>query len=141
MATVIPLWGHTGLSGRPDRSSDIYIRRSRITGKSYAVRLRRPCRPDRFTNAQIRLNNRFGALNRGVAQWYRRITSPEASPEERAVLRKLQRLLRRQDKYSIVRGLVVARYATVNEALDSVTVTVGRYTATEHFRFDPRPLT
>jgi hypothetical protein len=49
--------------------------------------------------------------------------------------------LRRQDKYSIVRGLVVARYATVNEALDSVTVTVGRYTATEHFRFEPRPLT
>ena len=140
MATVIPLWGHSGLSGRCDRSSDIYIRRSRITGKSYAVRLRRPCTPDRFTNAQIRLNNRFGALNRGVAQWYRRITSPEASPEERAVLRKLQRLLRRQDKYSIVRGLVVARYATVNEALDSVTVTVGRYTATEHFRFEPRPL-
>lgn len=140
MATVIPLWGRSGLSGRPDRSSDIYIRRSRITGKSYAVRLRNPWTEDKFTNPQITLNNRFGALNRGVAQWYRRITSPEASAEDKAVLEKLHRMLRRQDKYSIVRGLVVARYATVNEALDTVTVTIGSYKATVHFDFNARPL-
>lgn len=128
------------MSGRVDKTSDVYVRHSRITGKSHAVRLRHPWTEERFTNAQITLNNHFGALNRGVAQWYRRITSPDASPEDKAVLERLHRMLRRQDKYSIVRGLVVAKYATVNEALDTVTVTVGNYEAVVRFSFNARPL-
>ena len=128
------------MSGRADKTSDVYVRRCRITGKSHAVRLRNPWTEDKFTNSQITLNNRFGALNRGVAQWYRRITAPDASPEDKAVLEKLHRMLRRQDKYSIVRGLVVAKYATVNEALDTVTVTIGSYEAVVHFDFNARPL-
>ena len=128
------------MTGRADKTSDVYVRHNRITGKSHAVRLRHPWTEDKFTNAQIKLNNRFGALNSGVAQWYRRIISPDASPEDKAVLEKLHRMLRRQDKYSIVRGLVVSKYATVNEALDTVTIIVGDYEAVVPVVFNPRPL-
>lgn len=140
MARIIPLWNTSGMTGRADKTSDVYVRHNRITGKSHAVRLRNPWTEDMFTNAQITLNNRFGALNRGVAAWYRRIKAPDASPEDKAVLERLQRMLRRQDKYSIVRGLVVAKYATVNEALDTVTVTIGDYEAIIPVAFDARPL-
>ena len=140
MATIIPLWNTSGMTGGADKTSDVYIRHCRITGRSHAVRLRNPCTADRFNNAQITLNNRFGALNRGVAVWYRRITAPDASPEDKAVLEKLQRILRRQSKYCMVRGLVVAKYASVNDTLDTVTVTIDRYEATVHFAFNARPL-
>ena len=128
------------MTGRADKTSDVYVRHSRITGKSHAVRLRNPVTADRFNDAQITLNNRFGALNRGVAVWYRRVSAPDASAEDKAVLERLQRMLRRQDKYSMVRGLVVAKYASVNESLDTVTISIGKYTATVSFAFDARPL-
>ena len=128
------------MTGRADKTSNVYVRHSRITGKSHAVVLRNPVTPDKFNDAQITLNNRFGALNQGVAQWYRRVSSPDASPEDKAVLERLQKMLRRQDKYSMVRGLVVAKFATVNDTLDTVTITVGKYTSTVSFSFNARPL-
>ena len=141
MAKIDLMWLNDGMRGRADKTSRTYTKVNSITGKTFAVTLRNPATGDRFNNAQIANNNRQGALWKGIAAWVKLAQSADASAEDKAQLEKFINQLHSQHKYSTLRSFIAGkRYATVNEALNAVTIADGEYTKTVEFVFNARPL-
>lgn len=126
MARIIPLWG-SGLRGRADRTSPYYVRVNKTTREAHLVCLRHPVRYERFTERQKEHCRRWGKLVKGVSEWYRRITSPQASPEEQALVERLRKQIREQRRFSRVRGLVMAKYAALSPDARCVEICIGNY--------------
>ncbi len=103
--------------------------------------LRNPVSGKDFNNNQINANNRFGALCMGVSAWLNMAKASNAAAEDKAQLEKFQKAVKSQHLYPTVRALIMGkRYASVNEALNAVTITDGEYTKTVEFVFQARPL-
>ena len=135
------MWLNDGMHGRADKTSRTYVKGDRITGRTYAVTLRNPVYGKDFKNGQIVQNNRFGALAMGVAAWYNMAKASDAAAADKAQLEKFVKALKSQHYYSTVRALIIGkRYATVNEALNAVTIEDGSYTKTVEIVFNARPV-
>ncbi len=135
------MWLNDGMHGRADKTSRTYTKVDKITGRTYAVTLRNPRYGKDFSNNQIRANNRFGALAMGVSAWVKLAKSAEADAADKAQYEKFVKAVKSQHNFPSVMSLIMGkRYATVNEALNAVTITDGSYTKTVEFVFQARPL-
>ena len=141
MANLRIDWFGRSLSRRADKTSNTYAKVNSITGKTFLVTLRNPYTSDRFKDANIAQNNKMGALWMGIAAWVKQAQSTEASAEDAAQLERFVKGFKSQHKYATLRGFIAGkRYATVNEALNAVTIADGEYTKTVEFVFNARPL-
>ena len=141
MANLRIDWFGRSLSRRADKTSNTYAKVNNITGKTFLVTLRNPYTSDRFKDANIAQNNKMGALWMGIAAWVKQAQSTEASAEDAAQLERFVKGFKSQHKYATLRGFIAGkRYATVNEALNAVTIADGSYTKTVEFVFNARPL-
>ena len=141
MANLRIDWFGRSLSRRADKTSNTYAKVNSITGKTFLVTLRNPYTSDRFKDANIAQNNKMGALWMGIAAWVKQAQSTEASAEDAAQLERFVKGFKSQHKYATLRGFIAGkRYATVNEALNAVTIADGSYTKTVEFVFNARPL-
>ena len=141
MANLKIDWFGRSLSHRADKTSNTYAKVNSITGKTFLVTLRNPYTSDRFKDANIAQNNKMGALWMGIAAWVKQAQSTEASAEDAAQLERFVKGFKSQHKYATLRGFIAGkRYATVNEALNAVTIADGEYTKTVEFVFNARPL-
>ena len=141
MANLRIDWFGRSLSRRADKTSNTYAKVNSITGKTFLVTLRNPYTSDRFKDANIAQNNKMGALWMGIAAWVKQAQSTEASAEDAAQLERFVKGFKSQHKYATLRGFISGkRYATVNEALNAVTIADGEYTKTVEFVFNARPL-
>ena len=141
MANLRIDWFGRSLSRRADKTSNTYAKVNNITGKTFLVTLRNPYTSDRFKDANIAQNNKMGALWMGIAAWVKQAQSTEASAEDAAQLERFVKGFKSQHKYATLRGFIAGkRYATVNEALNAVTIADGEYTKTVEFVFNARPL-
>ena len=141
MANLRIDWFGRSLSRRADKTSNTYAKVNNITGKTFLVTLRNPYTSDRFKDANIAQNNKMGALWMGIAAWVKQAQSTEASAEDAAQLERFVKGFKSQHKYATLRGFISGkRYATVNEALNAVTIADGEYTKTVEFVFNARPL-
>ena len=141
MANLKIDWFGRSLSRRADKTSNTYAKVNSITGKTFLVTLRNPYTSDRFKDANIAQNNKMGALWMGIAAWVKQAQSTEASAEDAAQLERFVKGFKSQHKYATLRGFIAGkRYATVNEALNAVTIADGEYTKTVEFVFNARPL-
>ena len=141
MANLKIDWFGRSLSRRADKTSNTYAKVNSITGKTFLVTLRNPYTSDRFKDANIAQNNKMGALWMGIAAWVKQAQSTEASAEDAAQLERFVKGFKSQHKYATLRGFIAGkRYATVNEALNAVTIADGSYTKTVEFVFNARPL-
>ncbi len=135
------MWLNDGMHGRADKTSRTYVKGDKVTGRTYAVTLRNPVYGKDFKNGQIRQNNKFGALNMGIAAWYNMAKAANADAADKAQLEKFQKAVKAQSHYPTVRALIMGkRYATVNEELTAVTIADGNYTKTVEFVFNARPI-
>ena len=141
MANLKIDWFGRSLSRRADKTSNTYAKVNSITGKTFLVTLRNPYTSDRFKDANIAQNNKMGALWMGIAAWVKAAQATDASAEDAAQLARFVKGLRSQHRYATLRGFIAGkRYATVNEALNAVTIADGEYTKTVEFVFNARPL-
>ena len=135
------MWLNDGMHGRADKTSRTYVKGDKVTGRTYAVTLRNPVYGKDFKNGQIRQNNKFGALNMGIAAWYNMAKAANADAADKAQLEKFIKAVKAQNHYPTVRALIMGkRYATVNEELSAVTISDGSYTKTVEIVFNARPV-
>jgi hypothetical protein len=140
MAKIDMMWLNDGMHGRADKTSRTYVKGDKVTGRTYAVTLRNPVYGKDFKNGQIRQNNKFGALNMGIAAWYNMAKAANADAADKAQLEKFIKAVKAQNHYPTVRALIMGkRYATVNEELSAVTISDGSYTKTVEIVFNARP--
>ena len=141
MAKIDMMWLNDGMHGRADKTSRTYVKGDKVTGRTYAVTLRNPVYGKDFKNGQIRQNNKFGALNMGIAAWYNMAKAANADAADKAQLEKFIKAVKAQNHYPTVRALIMGkRYATVNEELSAVTISDGSYTKTVEIVFNARPV-
>ena len=141
MAKIDMMWLNDGMHGRADKTSRTYVKGDKVTGRTYAVTLRNPVYGKDFKNGQIRQNNKFGALNMGIAAWYNMAKAANADAADKAQLEKFQKAVKAQSHYPTVRALIMGkRYATVNDELNAVTISDGTYTKTVEIVFNARPI-
>ena len=135
------MWMTDGMHGRADKTSRTYVKGDKVTGRTYAVTLRNPVYGKDFKNGQIAQNNKFGALCKGIAAWVNMAKASAEGSEDRNQYDKFVKAVKSQHLYPTVRALIMGkRYATVNEALNAVTITDGDYTKTVEFTYNARPL-
>ena len=140
MANVKFNWLTSGMSGRADKTSNIYTKQNLQTGQTYAVALRNPRTYEKQGAKEIQAQNKFHALSKGVAIFYNRISAVDASAEDTALLKDIVRTLRSKRRYSTVRGYLMARCAEVSADLTKVTITFGEHQEEIPVVFQARPL-
>ena len=140
MANVKLNWLTSGMSGRADKTSNIYTKQNLQTGQTYAVALRNPRTYEKQGAKEIQAQNKFHALSKGVAIFYNRISAVDASAEDTALLKDIVRTLRSKRRYSTVRGYLMARCAEVSADLTKVTITFGEHQEEIPGVFQARPL-
>ena len=140
MANVKLNWLTSGMSGRADKTSNIYTKQNLQTGQTYAVALRNPRTYEKQGAKEIQAQNKFHALSKGVAIFYNRISAVDASAEDTALLKDIVRTLRSKRRYSTVRGYLMARCAEVSADLTKVTITFGEHQEEIPVVFQARPL-
>ena len=140
MANVKLNWLTSGMSGRADKTSNIYTKQNLQTGQTYAVALRNPRTYEKQGAKEIQAQNKFHALSKGVAIFYNRISAVDASAEDTALLKDIVRTLRSKRRYSTVRGYLMARCAEVSADLTKVTITFGEHQEEIPIVFQARPL-
>ena len=140
MANVKLNWLTSGMSGRADKTSNIYTKQNLQTGQTYAVALRNPRTYEKQGTKEIQAQNKFHALSKGVAIFYNRISAVDASAEDTALLKDIVRTLRSKRRYSTVRGYLMARCAEVSADLTKVTITFGEHQEEIPVVFQARPL-
>ena len=128
------------MSGRADKTSNIYTKQNLQTGQTYAVALRNPRTYEKQGAKEIQAQNKFHALSKGVAIFYNRISAVDASAEDTALLKDIVRTLRSKRRYSTVRGYLMARCAEVSADLTKVTITFGEHQEEIPVVFQARPL-
>ncbi|MCQ2197347.1 MAG: hypothetical protein MJZ60_07500 [Bacteroidaceae bacterium] len=123
MGKVKTNWLMPGHSGRACNHEDIYTKQNRKTGKVYSVKV---CNPSTSTSAkQLAQRSKFGAVNSAISAWIKE--NRDNATEE---YRKVKVIFDRQNTYSTLRGMMVAKgYATI-DAQGKVTITVGGKTTT-----------
>ncbi|MBR4710191.1 MAG: hypothetical protein IKI44_05015 [Bacteroidaceae bacterium] len=140
MAYVRQMWLNSGMSGRADKTSNVYTKINGITGKTFAVMLRNPLDYDKLNDEQKQHCNLFGALSNGVSLWLAQCKAAGADAADKAVYEKLVKRLRAQHRYATLRGLVMAKHASVNAELTHVTVKVEDYEKELPITFMARPV-
>ena len=116
------MWLTGGMSGRADKTSNTYTKQASITGKTIAVTLRNPVTYDKQDEKVIMAQNKFHALAKGVATFYRRISAIGASAEDQELCKSIVATVRGQHRYATVRGYLMAKCAQVSSDLTKVKI-------------------
>lgn len=110
-------------SGRPNKTSTVYTRTNKKTGRCHTVEIRNP--NTNWTEKQVAGRNVFGLKNSAVSAWIR--TNKEESAEGYRVYRQVKSKYDRQNVYASLRGYMIGK--GMAEVLDdgSVKIVVGTY--------------
>ena len=117
-------WLLASMKGKACRHDEVYTKTNKQTGKSYAVKLCNPADPTLATAAQKKQRSKFGVISSAVSAW---IVSEKAANSGQGSIAYLKALaaFKSQHKYGSLRGFIVSKYATYDEATKKVTITVG----------------
>jgi len=123
MGIVKATWLLPSHSGRPCRHEDIYTKINKKTGKCYSVKL---CNPStKVTTDQTTQRTAFGAQNKASSAWIA-YASPSTSTDH-AIYAGVKAAFDRQNKYSTLRGYMLAKGIAVVQTDGSVIITIGTY--------------
>jgi len=113
-------------SGRACRHDNIYTKMNKKTGKCYSVKL---CNPnENWTANQTSQRGKFGALCTALSAWIN--TNKVATATDHATYMAVKAQFDRQNRFSTLRGFMMAKNMAVVGTNGVVTITIGTYTAT-----------
>lgn len=113
-------------SGRPNRTSTVYTRTNKKTGRCHTVAIRNP--NTNWTEKQVAGRNVFGLKNSAVCAWIR--TNKEESASDHKIYKQVKTKYDRQNVYASLRGYMIAKGMVEVQDDGSVKIVVGTYSAT-----------
>jgi len=113
-------------SGRACHHDNIYTKMNKKTGKCYSVKL---CFPsDSVTANQTAQRSKFGSISTALSAWIN--ANKVSTATDNATYLSVKTAFDRQNKYSTLRGYMMAKGMATVGTNGVVTITIGTYTAT-----------
>lgn len=126
MGKVKTTWLMPGHSGSPCHHDSIYTKLNRRTGQVYSVKL---CNPNDNVTANVAAQRtKFGTIASALSAWIN--ANKVSTATDHATYQRLFAAFNRQNKYSTLRGYMMARNMAEVQADGSVKVTIGTYSTT-----------
>ena len=131
MAKIDPNYLIGGMHGKPDKTSETYLRQNKKTGKVYSIR--RPRGPMKSSALQTSLRQRFAAVSKCSTEFVKQgreaVERGDVSPLTDAYL-KVVAAFNVQTESSYLRSYVMKYHARVSET-GEVSVVVDGFTFTQ----------